>query len=170
VYLTTYSLLSRLKAEDAITWDVVVIDEAQMIKNTGSAQSKAVRRLSSRQRIALTVRRSKTAFPTLLDLRLAEPWHAGYQKGIHRPSKRMAKEQSYDRLRSVISPFILRRMKTDKTIIPDLPDKIIEQEYPLLTPLQDTAVPTGGGTTWPSLSRRWMASSEKAGAVHPSWR
>jgi non-specific serine/threonine protein kinase len=138
VYLTTYSLLSRLKAVDAITWDVVVIDEAQMIKNTGSAQSKAVRRLSSRQRIALTgtpIENSLSDLYSIFDW--LNPGMLGTKKEFTDLSKRMAKEQSYDRLRSVISPFILRRMKTDKTIIPDLPDKIIEQEYPLLTPLQE---------------------------------
>ncbi|MFB6277604.1 MAG: DEAD/DEAH box helicase [Halothece sp.] len=127
--ITSYVLAQR----DASTlrnveWEGVIIDEAQNIKNPQAKQSKAVRSLEANFRIALT--------GTPLENRLSELWsildflNPGYlgsrqffQRRFATPIEKYSDSDSLQTLRSLVQPFILRRVKTDKEIIQDLPQK-----------------------------------------------
>lgn len=137
LYLTTYGMVLKLDALQEQEWDVLILDEAQNIKNNATKQSKAVKKLDADCRIAMT--------GTPIENRLGELWSIfdflnagllGTAKEFALFSKRLRDEGDYTRLRRVISPFILRRLKTDKSILPDLPDKIVIKEYIGLTPKQ----------------------------------
>ena len=114
-------------------WCAVIIDEAQNIKNADAGQTRAVKKLKSSIRVAMS--------GTPVENRLSEYWsifdfiHKGYMGNL----KKFTKEYAYpievnrdkkrlDRFLKITSPFILRRLKTDKTIISDLPEKI-ENDY-----------------------------------------
>ncbi|MEL6223102.1 MAG: DEAD/DEAH box helicase, partial [Cyanobacteria bacterium J06627_8] len=127
--LTSYALSYRdEKTLKPIDWQGIVLDEAQNIKNAEAKQSQVVRQFESDFRIALT--------GTPVENRLAELWsiidflNPGYlgprnffQRRFAVPIERYGDTDSLTALRSLVQPFILRRLKTDKTIIQDLPDK-----------------------------------------------
>ncbi len=127
--ITSYSLVYRdLKTLQAIDWEGVVLDEAQNIKNPTAKQSQAVRELKAGFRIALT--------GTPVENRLAELWsildflnpnflgnRTFFQKRFAIPIEKYGDRDSLKILRSLVQPFILRRLKTDKEIIQDLPEK-----------------------------------------------
>jgi SNF2 family DNA or RNA helicase len=129
VVLTTYATATRdAAALTAIGWDRIVLDEAQHIKNSASAVAAAVRRLPSRSRIALT--------GTPVENRLAELWSIldflnpgmlgsanTFRARYAVPIERYGNEEAAARLRRATRPFLLRRDKTDPTVITDLPDK-----------------------------------------------
>ena len=129
VVLTSYALVQRdLKDLERVDWLGVVLDEAQNIKNPDAKQSKAVRQVEAQFHIALT--------GTPVENRLAELWsimdflNPGYlgpknffQKRFATPIERYGDTASLKTLRSLVQPFILRRLKTDRTIIQDLPEK-----------------------------------------------
>lgn len=129
VVLTSYALAQRdLKDFDRVEWQGLVLDEAQNIKNPDAKQSKAVRQIDAQFRIALT--------GTPVENRLAELWsimdflNPGYlgpknffQRRFATPIERYGDTASLKTLRSLVQPFILRRLKTDRTIIQDLPEK-----------------------------------------------
>ena len=139
VLLTTYGVVrGDVKALNKIKWHSIIIDEAQNIKNPGTAQTKALKKLKSEVRIAMS--------GTPVENRLSEYWsimdftNRGYLGSL----KPFLKEYSYpieveqdqhqlENFKRVMSPFILRRLKTDKSIITDLPDKITTDEYCHLT-------------------------------------
>ena len=138
LFITTYGMVSRLEDLQKIEWDLLVLDEAQAIKNSGTEQSKAVKRLAAKKKIALT--------GTPIENRLSDLWSIfdflnkgmlGTQKEFDTFSKRLRGNASgYSKLRETVSPFILRRLKTDKNIISDLPDKIENKSYTTLTQRQ----------------------------------
>ena len=127
--ITSYALIQRdLKDLQGITWQGVVLDEAQNIKNPEAKQSQAVRQLENHFRIALT--------GTPVENRLSELWsildflNPGYlgpknffQRRFAIPVERYGDTASLKTLRSLVQPFILRRLKSDRSIIQDLPDK-----------------------------------------------
>jgi SNF2 family DNA or RNA helicase len=127
--ITSYSLIFRdAKTFEEIDWQGVVLDEAQNIKNSQAKQSQAVRKLKAGFRIALT--------GTPVENRLAELWSIldflnpgflGTQQFFQRrfaiPIEKYGDKQSLKIMRSLVQPFILRRLKTDKEIIQDLPEK-----------------------------------------------
>ncbi|WP_348539955.1 MULTISPECIES: SNF2-related protein [Spirulina sp. CCY15215] len=129
IILTSYSLVFRdIKTLEMVDWEGVVLDEAQNIKNSQSKQSQAVRTLKAGFRIALT--------GTPVENRLAELWsildflNPGFlgnkqffQRRFAIPIEKYGDRDSLGQLRSLVQPFILRRLKTDKDIIQDLPDK-----------------------------------------------
>jgi SNF2 family DNA or RNA helicase len=129
VVLTSYALVQRdLKDLERVEWQGLVLDEAQNIKNPDAKQSRAVRQLEAQFRIALT--------GTPVENRLAELWsimdflNPGYlgpknffQRRFATPIERYGDTASLKTLRSLVQPFILRRLKTDRTIIQDLPEK-----------------------------------------------
>ncbi|CAK0754661.1 DEAD/DEAH box helicase [Gammaproteobacteria bacterium] len=124
--ITSYGTLSRLPWMTKRVWSLVVLDEAQAIKNPGAQQTRTVKALRSRTRLALT--------GTPVENRLGDLWSLfdficpgllGSFKTFGRFAKHLAEEpqQSYAPLRNLVRPYILRRLKTDKQIISDLPDK-----------------------------------------------
>lgn len=137
--LTTYGTFMQDHEElTAKEWDAVALDEAQNIKNMQTKQSRAVRKLRGRHHIALT--------GTPIENRLAELWaifdfiHRGYlgrfaefQEEFIGPIERDGSEKQMQRLRAKISPFLLRRTKSDPALKLNLPDKLEENEFVPLT-------------------------------------
>ena len=126
VVLTTYGMLLRQPWLLDVAWRLVVLDEAQAIKNPAARQTKSVKRLQAEARIALT--------GTPIENRLSDLWSLfdflspgllGSQKKFKEFVKKLdARQQNrYAPLRGLVRPYILRRMKTDKRIIADLPEK-----------------------------------------------
>jgi SNF2 family DNA or RNA helicase len=127
--VTSYSLLHRdIKSLQSVSWQIIVLDEAQNVKNPEAKQSKAVRQLSATFRVALT--------GTPVENRLQELWsildflNPGYlgnkqffQRRFAMPIEKYGDTASLTQLRSLVQPFILRRLKSDRNIIQDLPDK-----------------------------------------------
>jgi non-specific serine/threonine protein kinase len=126
VVITTYTMLGRLDSFAAINWDVVALDEAQAIKNAGTGQARAVKLLRAAFRLALTgtpVENRLTDLWSLFDF--LNPGLLGGPQEFARSTVRMAKStHGFAPLRRLVQPFILRRMKTDPAVAPDLPDKI----------------------------------------------
>ena len=127
--ITSYSLVHRdQKTLSGIDWQGIVLDEAQNIKNPTAKQSQAVREIPAGFRIALTgtpVENRLTELWSILDF--LNPGFLGnrnfFQKRFAAPIEKYGDRESLNILRSLTQPFILRRLKTDKDIIQDLPDK-----------------------------------------------
>ena len=123
--LTTYGLLQRSPALQSYPWQSVILDEAQAIKNAGTAQAKAVKKTTAPWRLALTgtpVENRPGDLWSLFDF--LNPGLLGGATAFATTLKRLAESKTgYAPLRRLIQPYILRRMKTDKSIIADLPDK-----------------------------------------------
>ncbi|MCF6228287.1 MAG: DEAD/DEAH box helicase [Planctomycetes bacterium] len=126
VVLTTYGMLQRNDWLHEIDWRLVVLDEAQAIKNPNTRQTKAVKKLRADTRIALT--------GTPIENRLSDLWSlfdficpgllgsVGRFKNFIKDLEAREHDQ-FAPLRALIQPYVLRRLKTDKSIISDLPDK-----------------------------------------------
>lgn len=142
ILLTSYGVL---RSDSAVLkkhkWQVMVIDEAQNIKNQDTAQSKAVRSIPAGVHIAMS--------GTPVENRLSEFWsimeftNKGYldtnkkfKEEYARPIQVFNDRRCAERFRNVTAPFMMRRLKSDKTIISDLPDKIEQNEFALLTKRQ----------------------------------
>ena len=129
IIITSYSLIYRdIKSFEQVEWQGIVLDEAQNIKNPQAKQSQAVRKLSTQFRIALTgtpVENRLTELWSILDF--LNPGFLGTQQFFRRrfatPIEKYGDKESLQIMRSLVRPFILRRLKTDKTIIQDLPEK-----------------------------------------------
>ena len=124
--ITSYGYLARLPWLSSAAWRMVVLDEAQAIKNPSAKQTRAVKQLQAEVRIALT--------GTPIENRLGDLWSIfdflnpgllGSSKQFSAFVKHLADRphNSYGPLRDLVRPYILRRLKTDKSIIADLPDK-----------------------------------------------
>jgi SNF2 family DNA or RNA helicase len=137
--ITTYSLAPRDEATLAkARWGAIVLDEAQNIKNVAAKQSRVVRRLSAPIRIALTgtpVENRLVEFWSIMDF--LNPGYLGpYKRFQQRYSNRIERRNdkvALTQLQALTRPFILRRLKSDPTIIQDLPEKIEMREYCALT-------------------------------------
>ena len=128
VVLTTYGMAARLPQLQEVEFAAVVADEAQAIKTASSARSRAVRHLRARRRIALTgtpVENNLGDLWSIFDL--INPGLLGTQKGFASFVQRMG--ENYAPLRRLTRPFILRRLKSDKRVISDLPDKTEMTDY-----------------------------------------
>ena len=137
--ITTYGLVRRDAAKfRGKEWSLVILDEAQAIKNPESDQSKAIKGLKTGAGIAMT--------GTPVENRLSELWSifdfvgkgylgslAGFKRDFATPIEKYRDPAKAEALRRVTAPFLLRRMKTDKAIIQDLPEKIITDDYCNLT-------------------------------------
>jgi SNF2 family DNA or RNA helicase len=139
VVLTTYATLMRVPALLATHWSIVVLDEAQAIKNPGAQQTRAVKGLHSRVRFALTgtpVENSLGDLWSLFDFIC--PGLLGNAKGFASFVKRLEQGEgaAYGPLRKLVQPYILRRLKSDKRIIGDLPDKTELRAYCALSRMQ----------------------------------
>ncbi|MEU7990989.1 DEAD/DEAH box helicase [Streptosporangium canum] len=140
--VTTYGTALRdLGALAALEWGRVVCDEAQAIKNSAAQQSRAVRSIPARTRLALT--------GTPVENHLSELWSIMEfcNPGLLGPAKRFRRryqdpietrrdENATRALKRATGPFVLRRLKTDKTIISDLPEKLEMKVWCTLTPEQ----------------------------------
>jgi SNF2 family DNA or RNA helicase len=128
--ITTYALLARDAAElGRQQWDRVVLDEAQHIKNSSTRQARAARSLKARHRLALTgtpVENRLEELRSIMDY--ANPKLLGtpqtFRARFAVPIERERDENAISRLRMITQPFVLRRVKTDPTVISDLPDKL----------------------------------------------
>jgi len=127
VVVTTYGLARRLEWPADVDWRLVVLDEAQAIKNAGSTQSKAVKKLKSQGRVALSGTPVENHLGDLWSLfDFCCPGLLGTAKQFKAFVKRLEKQQKQDAfapLRRLVRPYILRRSKSDPTIVPDLPEK-----------------------------------------------
>ena len=137
--VTTYATATRDIDELAeFPWNRVVLDEAQAVKNSLSRGAKAMRRLEAEHRVALT--------GTPVENRLAELWsimdflNPGllgsselFRTKYAIPVEKYGQTEPAQRLRTITRPYILRRLKTDPTIIDDLPEKIEIKQYCQLT-------------------------------------
>jgi len=140
--VTTYQVLLRDVADlAALDWGRVVVDEAQNVKNAATQSAKAAGRLRAHQRVALTgtpVENKLAELRSILDfcnpgfLGSPEVFRARFANPIERAGDAAVAEQ----LRALTRPFILRRLKTDKTVIDDLPDKIDTKQVCFLLPEQ----------------------------------
>jgi hypothetical protein len=142
--ITTYALATRDRAVlGAVPWRRIVLDEAQNVKNPEAKQTKAVRSLTSPRMVALT--------GTPVENHLGELWSimeilnpgllgsaTSFRERFVIPVERFRSEEAAEQLRSLTRPFILRRLKTDRTIVPDLPDKLEMNELCILTKEQVT--------------------------------
>lgn len=122
--MTTYGSVHGIEWLRATPWRMVVLDEAQAIKNPGARQSRAVKALQARTRLCLTgtpVENRLTDLWSIFDF--AMPGLLGSAKRFTEETRRMDRAGSYLPLRRLVSPYILRRLKTDPKVISDLPDK-----------------------------------------------
>ncbi|MBR2307457.1 MAG: hypothetical protein IKA48_09725 [Fibrobacter sp.] len=139
VLLTTYATFRKDFDElNEREWQVIVIDEAQNIKNADSEQSRLLRRMRAPMKIAMSgtpVENRLMEFWTIMDFanRGFFPSAAEFREKFETPIQKMGNEKVAETFRKITAPFMLRRLKTDKSIISDLPDKIIQDEYAELT-------------------------------------
>ena len=137
--ITTYTMLCRIDWLRQQPWNLAILDEAQAIKNSGVRQSHAVKQLTAEGRIALT--------GTPIENRLSDLWSlfdflnpgllgsakdfAGFVK-----QRQNVQQNPYGPLRTLVRPYILRRLKTDRRVIADLPEKTEVRAYCGLTKVQ----------------------------------
>ena len=124
--ITTYGSLLRADWMAEIPWRLVVLDEAQAIKNPGAKQTRAVKNLKPGPRIALTGTPVENRLGDLWSLfDFINPGLLGSAKEFTSFTKRLGNgpNTSYGPLRELVKPYILRRLKTDRAVISDLPDK-----------------------------------------------
>ena len=129
--ITTYALVQKYEWLKTYFWNYVILDEAQAIKNSGTKQTRNIKKLKSSNRIIMT--------GTPIENRLSDLWSLfdflnpgllGSAKEFSEFAGKVKKTHNgYSRLKRIISPYILRRLKTDKTVISDLPDKVEMYTY-----------------------------------------
>jgi non-specific serine/threonine protein kinase len=126
VVLTTYGTLMRQNWLQERQWRLLVLDEAQAIKNPASRQSRAIKNLRAASRIALTGTPIENRIGDLWSLfDFLNPGLLGSATRFKRFVKSLSErsDNQYAPLRNLVSPYILRRLKTDRSIITDLPEK-----------------------------------------------
>jgi len=134
--ITSYSSLLRIPWLASTSWQLAVLDEAQAIKNPAAKQTRAAKKLDARARIALT--------GTPIENRLGDLWSIfdfvnpgllGSAKEFSAYARRLAEQphNPYGPLRDLVRPYILRRLKTDRSVISDLPDKTEVKAYCQIT-------------------------------------
>ena len=142
IFLTTYGILrSDGKKLKDVKWQVVVIDEAQNIKNAGTAQTRAVKALSAHIKIAMS--------GTPVENRLMEFWSImdfcnhgllgnakSFREEFEKPIQNLGNRHLAELFQKITAPFLLRRLKTDKAIITDLPEKLEQNDWASLSPEQ----------------------------------
>ena len=137
--ITTYGMLARMEDLRQRSWNVVILDEAQAIKNSGTRQARAVKELKAKARFALT--------GTPVENRAGDLWSifdflnpgllgsaSAFSKFIR--GRGESGQPDYGPLRALTRPYILRRLKTDKRVIADLPEKTEVRAWCSLTKAQ----------------------------------
>ncbi len=136
--ITTYALVQKYEWLQSYAWNYLILDEAQAIKNPGTKQTRAIKKLSSSNRIIMTgtpIENRLTDIWSLFDF--LNPGLLGNFREFKKFSKDLKNDHSgYSRLRRLISPYILRRLKTDRSVISDLPDKVEMKTYATLSKKQ----------------------------------
>ena len=133
--VTTYSLLARQPWLEQVGWQTIILDEAQAIKNSSTRQSQAVKKLKSHSRLALTGTPVENRLGDLWSLfDFLNPGLLGSASAFSQFVK--ALQNQLTPLRQLVGPYILRRLKTDRRILSDLPDKIETPSYCGLTKAQ----------------------------------
>lgn len=162
--VTTFALAHRdREALARVKWGRIVVDEAQFIKNPAAKQSLAVRSFNADRRIALT--------GTPVENRLSELWSImeflnpgflgtgnDFRKRFSQPIERYRDKTRSEQLRGLVRPFILRRVKTDPTVVADLPEKIETREYCHLTSEQ--------AELYESCVNRMLNAVEESEGIH----
>ena len=139
VLLTTYATFRKdFKELDKHEWQSIIIDEAQNIKNADSEQSKLLRKMKAPMKIAMSgtpVENRLMEFWTIMDFANHGffPSASEFREKYETPIQKNGNQIVAETFRKITAPFMLRRLKTDKSIISDLPDKIIQDEYAELT-------------------------------------
>lgn len=136
--ITTYHMAMSIEALAEPLWDCIILDEAQAIKNPSAKQTRQIKRLNSRMRVAMT--------GTPIENDLSNLWSLFdfLNKGLLGSFEEFKcfcrgleqNPEGYAKLKSMIAPFLLRRVKTDNKIISDLPDKLEQVDYVTLSPKQ----------------------------------
>jgi superfamily II DNA or RNA helicase len=135
--ITSYRATLRYPWIASTRWRVAILDEAQAIKNPGARQTRAVKKLTAETRIALT--------GTPVENRLSDLWSIfdfthpgllGSDNAFSAYTRRLSNNGNFGPLRNLVRPYILRRLKTDKSVIADLPDKTEMKAFCHLSPPQ----------------------------------
>jgi len=136
--ITTYALIQKYEWLQSHLWNYIILDEAQAVKNPGTKQARAVKNLTSCNRIIMTgtpIENRLTDLWSLFDF--LNPGLLGNAREFKQFSKNLNHDSSgYSRLRKLIRPYILRRLKTDKSVISDLPEKVEVKTYAPLSKKQ----------------------------------
>ncbi len=129
--ITTYALAQKYEWLTAYQWNYVILDEAQAIKNPATKQTRAVKKLNARHRIIMSGTPVENRISDLWSLfDFLNPGLLGNKAEFTQFSKQLKKNpEGYARLRKLVSPYVLRRLKTDKSVISDLPDKVEMKTY-----------------------------------------
>ncbi len=124
--ITTYGLAQRYDWIQDYSWNYIVLDEAQAIKNPGTKQTRAVKNLKAKNRIVMTGTPVENRLSDLWSLfDFVNPGLLGSSKEFGDFTKGLSNDPNgYVSLRKAVNPFILRRLKSDKSIVSDLPDKV----------------------------------------------
>jgi len=136
--ITTYGTARRTPWMQEHPWRMVVLDEAQAIKNPAAKQTRAIKKLPARWRLALTGTPVENRLGDLWSLfDFLNPGLLGSATSFGKLCKSMVKRSDgYAPLRALVGPYVLRRLKTDRRVISDLPDKIELTAHCLLTRVQ----------------------------------
>jgi len=144
VVISSYALLHRDEEELAgVEWGEVVLDEAQNIKNAATSAAQAARALKARWRAALTGTPVENRLSELWSIfQFLNPGYLGSAEDFRRryaiPIERSRDAAATSQLQRLVAPFLLRRLKTDRSVIADLPEKIERKVYCTLTREQAT--------------------------------
>lgn len=136
--ITTYRMAMSIEALEKPLWDCIILDEAQAIKNPATKQTRQIKKMKSRMRIAMTgtpIENDLSNLWSLFDflnkgLLGSMTEFKAFCRGLEK------NPEGYAKLRNMIAPFLLRRVKTDKKIISDLPEKLEQIDYVALSPKQ----------------------------------
>jgi hypothetical protein len=161
--ITTYALANRDRDDlEPVPWGRIALDEAQNIKNPAAKQTQAIRSLEAPRRVALT--------GTPIENRLSELWSimdflnpglmgplGEFRAKFAVPIERYHDAARARRLRGMVQPFVLRRLKTDPSVIADLPEKLETRDFCYLTPEQ--------ASLYEATVRRMLASAEQSEGI-----
>src|SRR5881296_3758883 len=134
--ITTYGTLARVEALRTREWSLAILDEAQAIKNPGARQTQAAKALKAHARIALTGTPVENRLGDLWSIYdFLDPGLLGSATQFTTFVKRLADrpEEPYAPLRRLVQPYLLRRLKTDRSVVADLPDKTEVKAFCLLS-------------------------------------
>ena len=129
--ITTYGMAVRMESLQKQTWDSLILDEAQAIKNPLTKQTRTLKKIPAKHKIAMTgtpIENDLTNLWSLFDF--LNKGILGTSNEFQEFSKSLeTNREGYQKLRNMLTPFILRRVKTDKSIISDLPEKLEQVEH-----------------------------------------